>query len=319
MPMNASAAPSETSIILIVDDDRFMRMQLRQCLERERYQVIEAINGEKGLEAYKTNQPNLVLLDALMPVMDGFECCSQIMTHPGAEHTPVLMITGLEDQQSVDRAFEVGASDYVTKPIHWAVLRQRVKRLLHQARLQRQLEEANERLKQLVSLDGLTQVANRRRFDEYLDQEWRRMAREELPISLVLCDIDFFKRFNDTYGHQAGDRCLQQVAQSLMHAARRPADLVARYGGEEFAVILPNTKAHGAVQVAEEMRSQVRSLAIAHADSPVSSLVTLSLGVVSILPQLEIPVASLIATADKALYQAKAQGRDRVVYSQPLS
>lgn len=317
--MNTSAVKPEPCIILIVDDDPFMRLQLLRCLERESYQVVEATNGQQGLDAYKSDRPNLVLLDAIMPIMDGFECCAQITALPGAEYTPILMITGLEDQKSVDQAFAVGASDYVTKPIHWAVLRQRVRRLLHQTRLQKQLEEANERLKQLVSLDGLTQVANRRRFDEYLDQEWRRMAREQLPLSLILGDIDFFKRFNDTYGHQAGDRCLQQVAKALVEAARRPADLVARYGGEEFAVVLPNTDAQGAVQVAGEMRSCVQDLRIAHADSPVSSIVTLSLGVVSTVPDRQVPLEYLISAADKALYQAKAQGRDRIRYYRPYS
>jgi diguanylate cyclase (GGDEF)-like protein len=165
----------------------------------------------------------------------------------------------------------------------------------------------------------LTQLANRRRFDEYLDGEWQRLAREGAPLSLILCDIDFFKTYNDTYGHQAGDNCLQQVAKAISFAVKRPADLVARYGGEEFAVILPTTDAEGAVQIAEEIRSKIQVLQIAHASSKVSKYVTLSLGVVSTIPCHESFPAALIAAADKSLYQAKAEGRDRVCSKVPSS
>jgi diguanylate cyclase (GGDEF)-like protein len=175
------------------------------------------------------------------------------------------------------------------------------------------LQTANQQLTSLVSLDGLTQIANRRRFDEYLSLEWRRMARETAPLSLILCDVDYFKRYNDTYGHQAGDACLQQVAQAISRVLKRPADLAARYGGEEFAVILPNTKAEGAVLVAEAMLKEIQQLLIPHATSSVSEYVTLSVGVSSTVPQKEFSQAALIAAADKALYEAKEQGRNRVI------
>jgi diguanylate cyclase (GGDEF)-like protein len=176
-----------------------------------------------------------------------------------------------------------------------------------------QQSELYQQVQRLASSDSLTQIANRRRFDEYLDQEWQRMAREGAPLSLILCDIDFFKTYNDTYGHQAGDNCLQQVAQAISFAVKRPADLVARYGGEEFAVILPHTDAQGSAQIAEKIRSQVQVLQIAHAGSQVSQYITLSLGVASTVPAYESSPAVLIAAADKSLYQAKAEGRDRVV------
>ena len=172
------ASSSEPSLILIVDDDLFMRKILVRYLERENYRVVEAENGMEALKIYQERQPDMILLDALMPVLDGFECCSRLQKLPNGDHTPVLIITALEDRESVDHAYEVGASDYVTKPIHWAVLRQRVRRLLEQSNLRIQLEAANqqlavviEELRRLVSIDGLTQVANRRCLDEYLDQE----------------------------------------------------------------------------------------------------------------------------------------------------
>lgn len=178
--------------------------------------------------------------------------------------------------------------------------------------LYQQLEAKNRELEQLAGLDSLTQVANRRRFDEYLNREWQRNARERIPLALILCDIDNFKSFNDTYGHPAGDKCLLQIAEFIAGALRRPADLVARYGGEEFALILPNTEALGATQVAEKIRSQVKALEISQA-TQASLHVTLSFGVASRVPSPAFSPATIIAAADRALYQAKHQGRDRIV------
>jgi diguanylate cyclase (GGDEF)-like protein/PAS domain S-box-containing protein len=184
---------------------------------------------------------------------------------------------------------------------------------IQQSSLVEQLEIANQELQRLACVDGLTQVANRRRFDEYLNAEWRRLVREQRPLSLILCDIDYFKLYNDTYGHLAGDFCLQQVAGVLRQSLRRPADLVARYGGEEFAMILPNTDITRAAFIAEDVRKRVRGLKIPHAESPVSQYVTLSLGVATSIPTSDISAQELIAAADEALYQAKNEGRDRVV------
>jgi diguanylate cyclase (GGDEF)-like protein len=184
---------------------------------------------------------------------------------------------------------------------------------IQQAELYQQLEVANQELKRLATLDGLTGLANRRRFDEYIEQEWQRLAREQEPLSLILCDIDFFKLYNDTYGHQAGDDCLKQVATALRHSVKRPADLVARYGGEEFAVILPHTTAAGALCLAKSIHQQVRQLRLAHPGSTVSQYVTLSLGVAGLIPCSGVTPAKLIAAADAALYEAKTTGRDRVI------
>lgn len=183
---------------------------------------------------------------------------------------------------------------------------------IQQAELYEQLQAANEELQRLATSDGLTQLANRRRFDEYLEFEWRQLARKQEPLSLILCDVDFFKSYNDTYGHQAGDDCLRLVAAAIRDAGQRTADLVARYGGEEFALVLPHTDVKGAACVAEEVRSKVNNLQIAHSGSQVSQYVTVSLGVASTIPQHDRTPAMLIATADKALYQAKAEGRDRM-------
>ncbi len=313
------ASSSKPYLILIVDDDLFMRKILLRYLERENYRVVEAENGMEALKLYKEHQPDMILLDAMMPVLDGFECCSQLQKLPDGDHTPVLIITALEDRESVDRAYDVGASDYITKPIHWAVLRQRVRRLLDQANLRTQLEAANqqlavvvEELRRLVSIDALTQVANRRCLDEYLEQECRRSHREQQPISLVLCDIDFFKNYNDNYGHQEGDYCLKQVAQAISKCTNRPADLVARYGGEEFAIVLPNTDAEGGMSVALRATEIVRSLKLTHNFSKVANYVTISCGVATLFLFNELQVVNLIKSADLALYLAKSEGRNCV-------
>ena len=310
--MKADAQESQ-SLVLIVDDEPFIRLILRHFLEREGYQIAEAQNGIEAIKVFKQLHPDIVLLDALMPDMDGFECCTQLELLDRNKHTPILMITGLNDEESVDRAFEVGAMDYITKPVHWPVLRQRVKRLIEQSQLQQKLEAINVELQLLATIDGLTQVANRRRFEEYFNQEWQRMKRDKCPLSLILCDVDFFKLYNDTYGHRVGDRCLQEIAKALKNTIKRPGDLVARYGGEEFAVILPNTDTEGATHVANNICHAVRTLAIPHKNSQVSPHVTISAGFTTEIPEPDSDLEEMIYVADRALYQAKAAGRDRFV------
>ncbi|HEY9862042.1 MAG TPA: PleD family two-component system response regulator [Candidatus Obscuribacterales bacterium] len=308
----STALDQRTSpLVLVVDDDVFMRLQLRRAMEQEGYQVIEATDGEQGLEDYKRLHPDIVLLDAVMPVMDGFTFCTKLQSLSSGDRTPVLMITGLEDEESVAQAFAAGATDYVTKPIHWAVLRQRVKRLIQQSQLYRQLESANQVLQRLASVDGLTQLANRRCFDEHLYQQWQRLTREQAPLSLILCDIDCFKSYNDTYGHQVGDNCLHQVAKTISSCAKRPTDLAARYGGEEFALILPNTESSGGIKVAQDIQFKVRTLQLPHISSQVSDCVTLSLGIATMIPPVNSNPSTLVTAADKALYQAKAAGRNQ--------
>jgi diguanylate cyclase (GGDEF)-like protein len=336
-PLSISKEPP---MILVADDDKTIRMFLREFMEQEGYRVVEVTDGKECLDAYKNVKPDLVLLDAMMPVMDGFTCCKELIQiaknnlvlalanfDSGSslgntlisklwERTPILMITGLDDPKSVDLAFEAGASDFVTKPIHWAVLRQRVRRLLQQAQLYKQLEAANQALQQLANVDGLTGVANRRRFDQYLNSQWLTVAQMGAPLSLILCDIDFFKLYNDKYGHPSGDMCLQKVGAVLSRTAQKNQDLVARYGGEEFAVIMPSTNAVGAVHIAATMQAGIRELEIIHDASKVSQFVTLSLGVATTIPTFETSPSDLIVAADKALYQAKAEGRNRIILKQ---
>jgi diguanylate cyclase (GGDEF)-like protein len=316
-PAEPPVSVKDPPVVLVVEDDDATRVPLCDLLTMDGYHVDEARNGVECLHAFERHPPDLILLDAQMPVMDGFTCVQRLRACIQSASTPILMVTCLEDRASVDRAFEAGATDFITKPIHWAVLRQRVRRLIEQFHLKRRLEVANRELYRLANSDVLTQLANRRRFDEYLPVEWDRRRRDRSELSLILCDIDFFKNFNDSYGHSAGDKCLRSVAQAIRQGVRRPADLVARYGGEEFAVILPNTPQSSALHLAEGIRLGIEGLRIAHEVSPIGPHVTLSLGVATASPQHPDPPRLLVDAADAALYQAKQGGRNQTC-SQPL-
>lgn len=310
-------------LILVVDDERTLRLVLHRAIKKEGYRVTEACNGQHCLDICQQQLPDLVLLDAMMPGLDGFSCCTQMQRLLGENCPPVLMITALDDQESVDRAFEVGATDYITKPIDWSVLSQRINRLLTsrggmmelQQKIQReclltaQVEAANRELQRLASVDNLTQIANRYYFDEYLQREWNRLQKYELPLSLILVNVNFTKADEQ---YQPRDEYLRQIAVTIRKSKRRGADLVARFGDEEFAMILPNTQAEAALHIAETILTAVKAMKIAD-DGSVDDFFTLSLGVTSVIPSFELSMNKLIVNAEKALLQAKLASSDRIV------
>jgi len=308
--------------VLIVDDSATVRVGLRSLVERMGHSVIEAEDGSKGLKSYGQDRPDLVLIDVVMPVMDGYEAARRMRQSRPDEWVPIIFLSSKEADQDLDRAIEAGGDDYLVKPVSFVVLNAKIRALQRiestRAKLletSRELAAANRELESLSRQDGLTGIANRRCFDSYLLAELKRASREHQPISLILADVDDFKAFNDYYGHQAGDDCLRQVASALKSVGRRPADLVARYGGEEFAMVLPVTAMEGALDLAKLIARAIEEMSIPHARSGVSRSVSLSQGIASLIPAQDTKPENLIEFADQALYQAKQQGRNRYVAS----
>jgi diguanylate cyclase (GGDEF)-like protein len=308
--------------ILIVDGDRFNTKKLLPLLTGIGFQVTTVATGESALLETATNPPDLILLEILLPEMDGFETCIKLKANPATQDIPVVFLTSLADTESKVTGLFVGAVDYITKPFHPEELLARVnvhfklyqltRKVAEQATI---LQQANQKLQHFADLDGLTQVPNRRRFDQYLLEQWQRLRQKEAPLSLILADVDYFKLYNDRYGHLAGDNCLKQVALAIKCSLPRPDDLVARYGGEEFAIILPDTELASAIQVAEMIHTQVQQLKIVNLDSEINKYITISLGVSSQIPDRQNSPQSLMMAADRALYQAKKQGRNQTVIS----
>jgi diguanylate cyclase (GGDEF)-like protein len=291
--------------ILIVDDAPENIKMLAHVL-KPNYSVSFAVNGENALKiAASEPPPDLILLDIIMPGIDGYEVCRRLKSDRRTQNIPVIFITSMNEEADETKGLELGAVDYITKPFSMAIVRARVKTHL-------ELKIHRDMLEHLSSLDGLTGIPNRRRFDEYFDAEWRIAVRESSLLSLMMIDIDHFKDFNDEYQHLAGDDCLRRVAKNLAASVRRPGDFVARYGGEEFVAVLPRTDAAGASAVGESMRNNIESLNILHSVSPIRNCVTISVGTATLSPSLNISGDMLIKGADDALYQAKKEGRNRV-------
>jgi diguanylate cyclase (GGDEF)-like protein len=236
--------------------------------------------------------------------------CTHLKADPVTRDIPVIFVTAHRDEASETQGLDLGAVDFIYKPINTKIVRARVKTHIT-------LKQQTDLLRRWVYIDGLTGVYNRRYFDEVLSTEWQRSIRNDTELSLILIDVDYFKRYNDNYSHQAGDDCLKRVAEAIRLCIKRPADLLARYGGEEFVCLLPETNREGANLFAEEVRKAVIELQIEHLASTVMPIVTLSLGVSSKLAGYKGTTADLLEKADEQLYRAKAEGRNRTC-SAPL-
>lgn len=290
---------------LLVVDDQPINIRIINELFRFDCDMHMATGGEQALAISKSLLPDLILLDIMMAGMDGFEVCRQLKLDPLTAAIPVIFITAKGEESDEALGLELGAVDYISKPLNPIIVRARVKTHLT-------LKIQGDYLKGLASLDGLTGIPNRRAFDTRLAQAWSQACRDGGTLSLIMIDIDYFKRYNDHFGHLEGDRCLRLVAIAIAEVINRPYDLAARYGGEEFACILPNTSPQGALTLAKQMQENISKLELAHPMSEVSNQVTLSIGIASLQPTVGSAATELIALADAQLYQAKHNGRDRI-------
>jgi diguanylate cyclase (GGDEF)-like protein len=316
--------------ILIVDDRPENLLVIESILESMDCNIVKANSGNEALSLMLDHNFALVLLDVQMPEMDGFEVAELMRSSLRTRFTPIIFVTAIsKEQRCIFKGYEVGAVDYLFKPIEPIILQSKVKvfiDLFNQRKLVEEqkamleikikelseLKEANTELEHLSIRDGLTGISNRRNFNYYMQLCWENCQRTEETLSLIMADIDFFKAYNDNYGHLKGDECLIRVANSIAKSIKRPMDLVARYGGEEFAVILPKTNMEDAQKIAEEISKGIQKLFIPHEHSLVSKSVTLSLGVATMVPQSGFTVENIIDKADKALYSAKVGGRNRI-------
>jgi len=303
--MLALATPARKPRLLVVDDQPIHLQVLYRALSAD-CQLFMANGGEQALRLCREQQPDLVLLDVVMPDMDGFEVLHKIKSIPETADIPVIFVTAHGGEEIETQCLQAGAVDFIPKPVNPSVVRARVKTHLT-------LKFQSDFLRDMAFIDGLTSVSNRRHFDERLAVEWGRSQRTGGALSLVLLDVDFFKAYNDHYGHQAGDDCLKRIAALLKAELRRPTDLVARYGGEEFVCLLPDTGHDDAMVMAERMLNAVRSAEVAHLYSGVAPVVTISLGVATRHDHdPNNRAAQLLALADAQLYQAKRTGRAKV-------
>lgn len=308
----------ERQKLLIVDDTPANVQILHEVLHGD-YDIFFATSGPDAIRIAQQELPDLILLDIMMPVMDGYAVCAAIKADPHTRQIPVIFVTAMRSEGDEAKGLECGAIDYITKPVSPPIVKARVKNHLELKRyrdalekLTVELDKKNAELNIHAREDALTGLANRRYFNEVLDAEIRRAGRFHHLLSLILCDVDFFKSYNDHYGHIAGDKCLQAIGQILSGTFKRVSDLPARYGGEEFAVIIPDTPPGKARLLVEKLRQGMRTHAIPHAYSAAAELVTLSFGLVEAHPTRERDAEWYINEADKALYRAKENGRNRV-------
>jgi len=306
--------------ILYADDSQTSRRTVGDLLRGMGHEVVEVADGRQVIAAFRERTPDLVMLDVDMPVMNGYEAAAEIRQLCGSsDWIPIMFLSGKVDDEDVATGIQAGGDDYLTKPVGAAVLRAKLKAMQRITDMRqrlvnvtRELAASNQALQELSSRDGMTAIANRRAFDIALEREWHHAQRKRSALALILCDVDHFKAYNDTYGHQQGDDCLRAIAQTLQQVVRRKVDVAARYGGEEFALLLPDTPAVSALLLASRALEAVRALQMPHSASS-RGCVTVSLGVCAEVPLAAHLPSELVAAADRALYEAKSKGRNQAV------
>jgi len=316
------------STMLIVDDTNANLIALSALLESEDVNILQANSGNEALKIVLSNKIDIILLDVQMPNMNGFEVAEILRTNNKTKNIPIIFITAIsKDEEYIFKGYELGAVDYLYKPIKNELLKSKIRvflRLNKQAKIIeeknceleiviKKLQEKEEEILKLARLDPLTGINNRRVFNENFEEEWARCFRNRKNLSVIMIDIDFFKQYNDTYGHLEGDNVLIKVAKEVVKTVGRSYDEVFRYGGEEFVVLLPETDYHGAFFIAEKIRKNIEELSIEHSGSKLSNCLTVSLGVSTCIPHDKMNKMDLLDVADNMLYKAKESGRNNVV------
>jgi len=298
---------SKEFTILIADDEK-TNLDILGSILSPIYNLIISRSGARAIELAKERQPDLILLDVLMPDMTGFDVIEKLKESEITARIPVIFITGLSNDEDEERGFFLGAVDYITKPFNKAIVKARVNthiRIVDQMRT----------IEQIGLVDMLTKISNRRGFEERLKVEWNRALREKTSISILVMDIDKFKNYNDTYGHQQGDAALKAFADTASKSLMRGVDFAARWGGEEFIILLPSTNIDGAAEIAERVRKNVEAVSIP-TDEGIETKITVSIGVCSIVPTPNDFIKDFIEKADRAMYRAKQEGRNKFVVSE---
>lgn len=329
--MSSQLDSNRLTVVLLVDDQPMVAEAIRRMLaDQKDVHFYYCQQADQAVELAMDIRPTIILQDLIMPDVDGFTLVQKYRQNPIIKNIPIIILSTKENPKDKSLAFENGANDYLVKLPDKIELVARIKAHTRSylvqcerdeafdqlGRLQRKLEISNAELQKLTCQDGLTGIANRRRFDDFIRKECSRSSRERTPLSLLLIDIDYFKAYNDNYGHLKGDDCICKVAKALQRAVQRPADLVARYGGEEFSVVLPNTDMDGAITIAYSLKQIIKKLSIRHDFSDAANVITISVGIASKVAEDDSSPQDLIKLADEALYRAKKSGRDRCMIAE---
>ncbi len=293
------------ALVLIADDDDAIRTKLRHIVEAQGYEVIEAKNGKECIYKYLKFRPDLVLLDWLMPEMDGYTCCKIIRGLPNADLIPIVMIASQNDSDSIQLGLALGFTDYILKPFLWNFLGVRFVQLVHYSKLLKQSNNRKAEYRRQELLDDLTQIFNKKAFNQFLNQEWYKSLDGDRPISLILANLDLAAIHNDKYGQVAADKCLHNIAQIIRHSVYRSSDFVCRSGDEEFGIILPNTPVTGAQYVATRIQTALRNSFLNHSPTLTKLPVRLNYGICGLIPSQKTTLSQFIETTKTALYKSK--------------
>ncbi len=299
--------------ILLVEDSATLRFAMRNYILEAGHTPLIAQSGEEALQMLETTPVDMIIMDVEMPGLNGFETTRLIREWLGGHWIPIIFVTGLNEDESYREGIEAGGDDYLIKPVSAMIIKAKIRAMERITEMRDQLNQLNAELEALSQLDSLTQIYNRRTFNEMAQQQWLLAARQQTPISLLMIDVDHFKLYNDHYGHPAGDLCLKKVTKCLRDCLHRPFDLLGRYGGEEFIALLPETDTVGALKVAQTINTSLAELALRHEVSPTHHQVTVSIGGACCSRSHNYSLEDLIKRADRALYKAKHTGRNRAL------